>query len=273
MAQRLTQKISSLSEVINDYENYFFDMDGVFWVGEDKIQTAVDQVNNLQKNNKNVFFITNNSSRSRQTYVERLQKFGIKTELKNVFSASSIVADYLVKKHPEVQKAYVVGMQGICEELQLKNVDYQFSDIHNNNDEVTVQEFKEMQPDKDIGAVIIGIDYHFNYRKLCYASLCIQQGALFLATNPDTHIMIGGRKMPGGGTGVNALATAVQQEPILTGKPNRFIVDMLIQDYNLQREQCIMIGDNMDTDIKLGENSDISSLLVLTGNNYKLVLN
>ncbi len=114
------------------------------------------------------------------------------------------------------------------------------------------ERFRNLKLDSDVKAVVCGIDYGFNYQKLCYASSYIQKGAQFIATNEDQYIKVGEMKMPGGGSCVQAIATASGERPYNTGKPNPFVVNMLCQKYALKKEESIMIGDNMDTDILLG---------------------
>lgn len=71
--------------------------------------------------------------------------------------------------------------------------------------------------------------------------------------------------MPGGGTIVNAIAIGCDQRPLVTGKPNSFVVDLLCKEHNINKSEAIMIGDNLETDIALGKNSGLDTLLVLTG--------
>lgn len=75
--------------------------------------------------------------------------------------------------------------------------------------------------------MVVGIDYDFSYMKMAYASSYIQSGAHFIATNEDKYIMAGGKKMPGGGTIVNAIAISCDTRPLVTGKPNSFVIDLL----------------------------------------------
>eukprot|EP01006_Ploeotia_vitrea_P050773 TRINITY_DN67500_c0_g1_i2.p1 TRINITY_DN67500_c0_g1~~TRINITY_DN67500_c0_g1_i2.p1 ORF type:complete len:154 (+),score=17.71 TRINITY_DN67500_c0_g1_i2:505-966(+) len=121
---KMDNKINGVKDILNQYNCFFFDMDGVFWRGSETIQAAVEAFKLLKANNKKVYFVTNNCTRSRQTYVEKLKGVGVETPKENVFAASSIVAEYIKLKHPEVKKAYVVGMKGICDELDEYGIPY-----------------------------------------------------------------------------------------------------------------------------------------------------
>lgn len=127
------QKVRGLLDLISKYKAFFFDMDGVFWNGEQPIEGALEAYKALKKAGKQVFFITNNSSRSRETYVNRLKDFGVETDKEFVFAASSIAAEYLKNQKPAIKKCYVVGMVGICEELKEAGIAYQWAFEHNEN--------------------------------------------------------------------------------------------------------------------------------------------
>jgi 4-nitrophenyl phosphatase len=78
--------------------------------------------------------------------------------------------------------------------------------------------------------------------------------------------MARGRKMPASGLIVEALSVCSGVKPLITGKPNPITIDMICEDHNLEKKNCLIIGDSLRSDIALGINSNISSLLVLTGN-------
>lgn len=101
-------------------------------------------------------------------------------------------------------------MEGICQELEEYGIQYvHATKLHNEGPTVTAEIFREMEIEEGIGAVVCGIDYDYNYRKICYASLCVQKGAIFMATNRDNYIKLGDRYMPGGGCCVDGIARAV----------------------------------------------------------------
>lgn len=126
--------------------------------------------------------------------------------------------------------------------------------------------------DPTVDCVLCGIDYNFNYIKSSIASLYIQNGAKFIATNDDHFIIVGDKKMPGGGSCVRNIEVACGQAPIVVGKPNSYVVDQLCDHFKVDRKRCIMIGDYLSTDIMLGKNANIDTLLVLTGNTTKEML-
>lgn len=112
---------------------------------------------------------------------------------------------------------------------------------------------------------MVGLDYGFNYYKLCYASILLQHGVPLIATNFDSNALMKKNKMPGGGCIVKAIEHSCGVKPILVGKPDRIVIDIMIKSFGLDRSKCMMIGDRLDSDILLGKNADIATFLVLSG--------
>ncbi|TYH68598.1 hypothetical protein ES332_D06G271200v1 [Gossypium tomentosum] len=122
--------------------------------------------------------------------------------------------------------------------------------------------------DKYVGAVVVGLDPDINYYKLQYATLCIREnpGCLFIATNRDSvgH-MTDLQEWPGAGCMVAAVCGSTEQEPIVVGKPSTFMMDFLLQKFNVSTSRMCMVGDRLDTDILFGQNAGCKTLLVLSG--------
>jgi HAD superfamily hydrolase (TIGR01450 family) len=148
------------------------------------------------------------------------------------------------------------------------------NDYDDNLDPIDIgcDEVGTMEVDSSVCAVIAGINYSFNYRKLCLASLYMQlNSATFIATNADKYFttQIKERHMPAGGSIVNAIYGGTQVKPLLIGKPERLMFDTLRRDHKLEDEplsKFLMIGDNLLTDILFGNNCGIDTLVVLSGN-------
>lgn len=119
--------------------------------------------------------------------------------------------------------------------------------------------------DPSIDSIIMGYDFHLNYKKICLITFYVQKGAKFIATNPDKYTMIEGLKVPGCGSMVKVIEVATTKTAEIAGKPNPFIIEHLIKTHNLNKSECLMIGDNIDTDITFGKNAGIDTWCVLTG--------
>jgi 4-nitrophenyl phosphatase len=109
------------------------------------------------------------------------------------------------------------------------------------------------------------MDTDLTYHKIMVATNAIRNGAKFIGTNADVVLPAGHSFYPGNGSQCAMIAVASGQKPLFIGKPEKIIIDMALKRYNLERENCLLVGDNYDTDIKAGFNSQMDTLLVLTG--------
>ncbi|KAK8914566.1 hypothetical protein KSP39_PZI023952 [Platanthera zijinensis] len=159
---------------------------------------------------KRLVFVTNNSTKSRRQYARKFASLGLDVNEDEIFSSSFASAMFLkLNNFPRDKKIYVIGEEGILEELELAG----FTGIGG-----------------PVGAVIVGLDQYINYYKLQYATLCIREnpGCLFIATNRDAvgHLT-DLQEWPGAGCMVAAVCGAVQKEPVVVGKPSTFLMDFL----------------------------------------------
>eukprot|EP01027_Heterolobosea_sp_BB2_P007195 GEZU01010724.1.p1 GENE.GEZU01010724.1~~GEZU01010724.1.p1 ORF type:complete len:327 (-),score=71.84 GEZU01010724.1:14-973(-) len=275
------QTASDVFDFLQRYDNFLLDCDGVLWNGSEALEGAQDTIRMLRAMGKRVFFVTNNSTKSRAQYAEKLESLGFAGCTKEeVYCSSYLAAQYLSLYHKHVKKAYVVGEGGIVEELKNHGI-AACGASEDSNKTMSDADFVATKLDDDVGAVVCGWDRFFNFYKLCMATLYLKRGSnstairnpndgtgkpcVFIATNRDSGDFMGGRIMPGGGCMVSAIECASEVTPITVGKPSPWLVDNIVREHNLDRSRTIMVGDRLDTDIMLGVNAGIASLLVLTG--------
>ncbi|KAG6744475.1 hypothetical protein POTOM_051105 [Populus tomentosa] len=240
-----TQNIRSLFDSV---EAFLFDCDGVIWKGDKLIDGVSQTLDWLRSKGKKLVFVTNNSLKSRIQYAKKFHSLGISVAEDEIFSSSFAAAMYLkVNNFPQEKKVYVIGGEGILEELQLAG----YTGLGG-----------------PVGAVVVGIDPSINYYKLQYGTLCIREnpGCLFIATNRDAvgH-MTDLQEWPGAGCMVAAMCGSTEREPIVVGKPSTFIMDFLLQKFHINTSKMCMVGDRLDTDILFGQNAGCKTLLVLSG--------
>ncbi|KAD0501144.1 hypothetical protein E3N88_44166 [Mikania micrantha] len=185
-----------------------------------------------------------------------------------IFTSSYAAAMYLkVNEFPTEKKVYVIGGEGILEELKLAG----FTGLGGPEDGKKTVQLKTntlFEHDKSVGAVVVGLDPHLNYYKLQYGTLCIRenQGCIFIATNRDaTGNLTDLQEWPGAGCMVAAICGSTQREPVVVGKPSTFLMDFLQKQYNIPTAKMCMVGDRLDTDILFGQNAGCKTLLVLSG--------
>jgi len=254
------------SNILERYDNFLFDCDGVLWRGGELIQGTLELIQNLRSLGKKILFITNNSSKSRAKYQQKFAKYGIDVHIEEIISSSFAAAEYLSSEFPQVRKAYVVGQSGIVEELALKGVESSGASEDSQQNVTSEDDCIRIELDPEVGAVICGWDIAFNYYKLCKACFYLKnENCHFIATNLDAYDHVAGRNIPGGGCMVASIQTGSRRTPILVGKPCNWLINRVMLTHDLNRERTVMIGDRLDTDIQFGINGNISTILVLTG--------
>ena len=127
-------------------------------------------------------------------------------------------------------------------------------------------ELTQFRCDPSVKAVVVGIDFNFTYKKLCIASLYIQNGCKFIASNKDRNSGTGDTLVPGGGSIVKALETASGESALIMGKPSKFAMEIIKREHSIPDDaKILMTGDNLETDIMFGNLNQIDTLLVLSG--------
>jgi 4-nitrophenyl phosphatase len=235
----------------NPIDTYVFDLDGVVYLGDEPIPEAVTSINRLLALGKGVYYLTNNSSKTRADYQAKLAKMDIRAEPSHIYTSAYATALYLRDHGGAGKTAYVVGEQGVASELVGMGV--------------TVTTTDE-RPVSEIDYVIVGIDRDFTYRKLRYAHACITQGrAAFIATNRDSTYPTETGPVPGAGSIVAAVATATNREPLTIGKPEPPALLEILKAAGTPAHRALMVGDRLDTDIAIGKRAGVPTALVLTG--------
>ncbi|UCH33439.1 MAG: HAD-IIA family hydrolase [Armatimonadota bacterium] len=225
-----------------------FDLDGVIYRGKTALPHAAEAVAWSRERGLAVRFLTNNSTVTRQEYSRRLEAFGIPTPAEHVMTSAYATALYLKSRGDDGAKVYVVGEGGLREEIAALG-------------------FEVLPPLRTDGAryVAVGMDRAFNYDLLRSAMAAILAGAEFVASNRDATFPVENGLLPGGGTIVSAIETAVGSPPILVGKPTPRMLELLLVDIGCEPDEAIIVGDRLDTDIKIGRAAGAHTALVLTG--------
>lgn len=258
----------NVTYLFDSVDAFLFDCDGVIWKGDKLIDGVPQTLEMLRSKGKKLVFVTNNSTKSRRQYAKKFQSLGIEVSEDEIFSSSFAAAMFLkVNDFPREKKVYVVGEEGILEELELAG----YTGLGGPEDGKKIVQLKPnclFEHDKDVGAVVVGLDQYINYYKLQYATLCIREnpGCLFIATNRDAvgH-MTDLQEWPGAGCMVAAVCGSTQKEPIVVGKPSTFMMEFLLKKFHINTSRMCMVGDRLDTDILFGQNSGCRTLLVLSG--------
>lgn len=256
-------------EFYDSFDTVLTDCDGVLWLMNNTIPGAVEVMNGFKADNKKIFFVTNNSTKSHTQFLDKFHSLGFQVSFDEVVSTSFLAAKYLKANLDPSKKVYVIGSPAIACELDAQNVKhFGVGEDYLKTSVPTFIENIELEP--DVGAVLVGFDEHLSYPKLFKsASYLKDPSVLFVATNTDESFPVSGTGlvMPGTGSLVCAVKTCAGREPFVVGKPSNYICKVLTETNKIDPSRTIMIGDRCNTDILLGKRCGFKSLLVLTGVN------
>ncbi|KAI9474154.1 MAG: HAD-like domain-containing protein [Benjaminiella poitrasii] len=250
---------------IDRYDNFLFDCDGVLWEGNHVFDNVPESMKLLREKGKHVFFVTNNSTKSRVSFLGKFQNFGIQATKEEVFSSAFATASYLknVLEFPQDKKVYIIGMNGIRDELAAEGIR-----SCGGEEDAGLFENEPIEEDPEIGAVVVGLDTKVNYRKYAkaYTYLLKNKNCHFIVTNEDSTYPQYGSFYPGAGSIAAPLITALGRRPdAVLGKPAQNMLEAIFAEYGLDPKKTVMIGDRLNTDIEFGVNGGIDTLCVLTG--------
>ena len=226
---------------------FLLDMDGTFYLGDKLIDGAMEFLYVLKRQNKEFLFLTNNSSKSNEVYEEKLSSLGCYVGKNRIFTSGEATTIYLNKIKPNA-KVFLLGTPFLEEEFKKSGFKL----------------IKDRSETPDF--VVLGFDKTLTYEKIWIACDFIRAGVKFIATHPDLNCPLGeGKFAPDTGAMIKLFEGSTGITPLVIGKPNKYIVDAIIQKYGLKKEEIAMVGDRLYTDIKMGKNAKITSILVLSG--------
>jgi 4-nitrophenyl phosphatase len=223
---------------------FLLDMDGTFYLDNQLLEGALEFIEVLRAQNKDFLFLTNNSSKSRHQYAEKITSLGMPIPDEKVFTSGEATALYLQGIAPSA-RLYVVGTPYL--EREFISHGFTLDDAH---------------PDY----LVLGFDTTLTYQKLWKLCDFVRAGLPYIATHPDFNCPTGSGFMPDTGAMIAFVKASTGREPdLVIGKPNRLIVDEAASRVGLPVEAMGMIGDRLYTDIALGQTSGIITVLVLSG--------
>lgn len=223
---------------------YLFDLDGTIYRGSTRIESAVAFIHKLQAAGNEPFYLTNNSTMTREQLQAKLLSFGIEAPVTHIYSSALATVKYVETNYPSAS-VRVVGADGIVKG---------FTDAG----------FHLVQLGK-VDVLVMGMDRQMTYEKLAELCLTVQQGAILIGTNADVRFPTEEGFVPGNGSLVNLVGNVSRVEPIFIGKPSPVMLELIAADHCLSKDEMIMVGDNYDTDILCGIRFGCRTIHVNTG--------
>lgn len=219
------------------------DMDGVVVHGDHLIDGAQELIDRLQGSGVKFLILTNNSIYTQRDLAARLRFMGLEVPLESLYTSALATARFLHAQHP-AGTAYVVGEAGLT--TALHDVEYTLS---------------ENEPDY----VVLGETTSYSFERISRAIRLVMAGSRFIATNPDPIGPGRGGLLPATGALAALISRASGVDAYFVGKPNPLMLRTALRELDVHSEEAIMVGDRMDTDIVMGTESGMETVLVLTG--------
>jgi len=228
------------------YQGYVFDLDGTIYLGDQLLTGASELIHSLRDCSRRVLFLTNKPIDRREVYAEKLSSLGIPTSADEVINSSLVAAQHLSRTMPAA-KTYVIGEQSLKDELADAGL-------------------KTATDPSNTDLVLISLDRALTYDKIHFAYHAIKKGAKVMATNPDLVCPMPGDEIIDAGAIVAAIEALIQRPlDLIIGKPSQVMIDVLLDQLGLPPQDCLMVGDRMETDMVMGIRAGMGTALVLTG--------
>ncbi len=234
--------------MLKDKKLFLFDIDGTIALDTTLIDGTRELISYIEEVEGKPIFITNNSTKSLDAYVEKFEKWGYHYDKSHFITASYATIVYLKEHYPK-DKIFVLGTKSLIQEL--KNYGFDITE----------------DPNAGATVALIGFDNEFRYEKawdICKLFFEHPETVL-LATNPDLNCPTTFGFVPDCGAICKMIECAVGREPFFIGKPNSTMVDISLEQTGFSKEETIVVGDRFYTDIACGINAGVETAVVFTG--------
>ena len=223
---------------------FMLDMDGTFYLGDKLLEGSLDFLEKLDATGRKSLFVTNNSSKSADVYVKKLEKMGVREVFRNVLTSGHAAASYCLREF-KGKKAFLLGNDMLKKELIELGM-----------------EIDNEHPDY----VLIAYDTTLDYAKMTAVCDFVREGLPYIATHPDFNCPTETGFAPDIGAIIAFIEASTGRRPdLILGKPYAGIVEEALKLTGLQKHELAMVGDRLYTDIKTGLNFGMLSIMVLTG--------
>jgi HAD superfamily hydrolase (TIGR01450 family) len=229
-----------------------FDLDGTIYYGNQIIEGAIETIEYLKNKGLKIFYFTNNSTKTREQIYSKLTNMGLTLSIDSVYTSAYATAVFCVEN--QINGVYCIGSNGLISELIEQ-------DIQVNSD--------------DIKAVVIGLDLDINYEKLSQALFFLQKGCRLIICNQDKNYPIeNGVLKPGCGSMVGAILGAYDKQiDFEVGKPNTYMIELLSKAHHLTKDNILVVGDSLESDIEMARRYGCQSVLVNEKNDLNQLRN
>ena len=243
-----------IHDAVKNLKLYLFDMDGTLYLGDQLFGFTKELLLKIRQKGGRYMFMTNNSSKSVQAYVDKLGSLGIEAIYEDFITSSQATAYYLKKNHPN-DVLYVCGTNSLKQEL-------------------VGQGFRITEDLNEVTCIVMGFDTELNFKKLRDVSylLCTRE-LPYIATNPDYVCPTEFGSVPDCGSVCDMIFNATGKRPVVIGKPEPLMPILAMEQWGYGPEETVVIGDRIYTDIKSGIRAGVVTILVMSGETTENILN
>ena len=231
---------------LKDKKLFLLDMDGTIYLDNDLFDGTLDFLQEVKSKGGRYLFVTNNSSKSTDAYVRKLKSIGIEAKEEDFLTSTDATILYIQNKYPG-RKFYCFGTTSFCEQLKHAGIDV-VTDLCDG-----------------IDGIVMGNDNELNFKKLEDSCKLLLNDIIYIATNPDWVCPTAFGYVPDCGSVAEMLWRATGKKPHFIGKPRPEMLTLAMEKNGYSKDESVMIGDRVYTDIASGYNAGIDTIFVLSG--------
>ncbi len=232
----------------SNIKSLILDMDGVIWKADAPIGDLAATFKRIRERGLKFVFATNNGTKTPEEYRKKLSGLGVEIDSAQVVTSAMAIAFMLAAKYSRETKIFMIGEEGIRVALEEKGFEI-----------LSVEDAPQAQ------AFVMGIDRTINFQKVVEATLLVRAGIPFYTTNTDRTFPTQRGEIPGSGAWISVIQTATGVEPIIAGKPYPYLMDLSLERLGSKKEETLVVGDRLETDIAAGQSVGCMTALVLSG--------
>lgn len=230
-------------ERLENVKMFVLDMDGTVYLGDRLFPYTKDFLRTVEGSGRGYCFFTNNSSKNRGAYLDKLHRMGVDVPPEKMLTANGVALKWLKENRPG-KHAYVVGTELLLEDFRLAGV-----------------ELDDMAPDY----VVVGFDTSLTYDKISRACHFIRNGAEVFGMNPDLNCPVEGGFIPDCGSIAAMVRASTGVRCGFFGKPSRHTLDYILEQSGCMEQEVAVVGDRLYTDIAVADGTEVTSILVMSG--------
>jgi len=243
-----------MEKKIQDIKLFLFDQDGTLYLGDQLYPFTTALLERIRQTGRRYMFMTNNSSKSVEDYIKKLERMGISATREDFITSSQATAYYLKKHHPG-KTLYVCGTRSLIRELEMEGF-------------ATTTELDKVE------CIVMGFDTELTFQKLEDVSrlLLTRQDIPYIATNPDYVCPTEFGAVPDCGSVCDMIFNATGKRPVVIGKPSALMPQLAMEHTGYSTAETAVVGDRIYTDIKSGLNAGTTTILVMSGETTPQIL-